>query len=91
MTEPIRLHVSAKRYLCATDPGYLEQLSEASVRGLELQGGPFAPEDVVRFEANAFYTEAVRLRQWDDAAKIPALDVPELREYTELLRRVIRH
>jgi gamma-butyrobetaine dioxygenase len=89
VTEPIRLHVNAKRYLCATDAAYLRQLSEASLRSLELQGGPFSTEDVIHFEANAFHDEAVCLRRWDDAAKIPALQVPGLRDYIDLLRRVM--
>jgi predicted HD phosphohydrolase len=38
---PIRLHVDAKRYLCATDAGYWARLSEDSKRSLELQGGTY--------------------------------------------------
>ena len=40
VSEPVRLHVPAKRYLCATDPDYFRMLSPASVHTLGLQGGP---------------------------------------------------
>jgi gamma-butyrobetaine dioxygenase len=90
VTEPIRLHVVAKRYLCATDCVYLERLSPASLHSLELQGGPLGPEDVVRFEANPYYRDAIRLRWWDDAAKIEAWEVPGLHHYELLLRRLAR-
>src|SRR5262249_35285466 len=46
---PIRLHVAAKRYLCAVEPGYLSALSAASQRSLELQGGPFSPKAAREF------------------------------------------
>ena len=53
VTEPIRLHVAAKRYLCAVDPSYLAGLSPASRLSLKLQGGPMNPDEVAAFEANA--------------------------------------
>ena len=70
VTEPVRLHVAAKRYLCAVDPTYLSKLSPASVQSLALQGGPFGQEEVQEFEANPHYAAAVSLRRWDDEAKI---------------------
>jgi len=88
VTEPVRLHVPAKRYLCATDPAYLSGLSAASVQSLELQGGPFTAEEVHDFEVNPYFREAVRLRRWDDAAKIPGLDVPGLAAYKEVIDKV---
>ncbi len=81
VTDPVRLHVAAKRYLCAVDPGYLARLSPASQWSLELQGGPFDADGVRAFEAEPFYKEAVRLRRWDDQAKIPGLAVPPLGSY----------
>ena len=50
VAEPIRMHVAAKRYLCATDPSYLDELSPASVHSLNLQGGPYSPAEVLEFE-----------------------------------------
>jgi gamma-butyrobetaine dioxygenase len=81
VTEPARLHVAAKRYLCATDPTYAAALSPASVTSLALQGGPMDTAERAAFEANPFHADAVRLRRWDDAAKIPGLPVPPLGHY----------
>jgi [1-hydroxy-2-(trimethylamino)ethyl]phosphonate dioxygenase len=92
VTEPARLHVAAKRYLCATEPGYLALLSPASLQSLALQGGPLTPEEVADFERNPYYRAAARLRHWDDAAKVPGLEVPGLTHYRarieSLLHRV---
>jgi phosphonate degradation associated HDIG domain protein len=81
VTDPVRLHVAAKRYLCAVDPTYLSKLSPASIQSLELQGGPFGPEEIQEFEANPHYRAAVSLRRWDDEAKVPGLEVPGLENY----------
>jgi gamma-butyrobetaine dioxygenase len=89
VTEPVKLHVAAKRYLCAVDPAYFRQLSPASVQSLELQGGPFNAAEIREFEANPFYREAVQLRRWDDAAKIPHLSVPELEHYRPHLEAAV--
>lgn len=90
--EPAYLHVSAKRYLCATDASYLGTLSAASLQSLELQGGPMTPSEIQAFELNEYYREAVALRHWDDKAKIVGLATPPLSTYlqlvnTEALRR----
>ena len=83
--EPVYLHVSAKRYLCAREPGYFEKLSAASVQSLKLQGGPMTAGEVAEFEANEFYREAVALRRWDDEAKVPGWEVPGIEAYRGLL------
>jgi [1-hydroxy-2-(trimethylamino)ethyl]phosphonate dioxygenase len=85
VTETVRLHVSAKRYLCATDPGYIARLSPASLESLELQGGSMNREEVVAFEALPRGSVAVQLRRWDDEAKIPGLQVPGLAHYRAVL------
>ena len=85
VAEPVRLHVIAKRYLCAVDPEYGASLSPASVQSLALQGGPFTEEQAREFEQLPGYGEAVRLRRWDDAAKQQGLGVPGLEEYRGLL------
>jgi phosphonate degradation associated HDIG domain protein len=90
VTEPIRLHVPAKRYLCATDAEYQAQLSPASIQSLVLQGGPFTADEVEAFERNSHFRAAVALRRWDDLAKIPDLDVPPLEHYRPRLERVLR-
>jgi [1-hydroxy-2-(trimethylamino)ethyl]phosphonate dioxygenase len=81
VAEPVRLHVAAKRYLCAVDKSYLARLSPASRTSLKLQGGPFGPAEVAEFERNPFHAAAVRLRHWDDAAKVVGLDVPPFDHY----------
>lgn len=90
--ECVRLHVAAKRYLCATDPDYLGKLSDASVKTLALQGGPMSADEVAAFEANRFFHQATRVRLWDDAAKIPGMVTPPFEHYAPLLQRVVeRH
>jgi phosphonate degradation associated HDIG domain protein len=89
VSEPVRLHVAAKRYLCATDSAYMQQLSAASQTSLKLQGGPFTPAEAAEFEANPHYREAVALRRWDDLAKVPDMQVPTLDHYRERLARVL--
>jgi phosphonate degradation associated HDIG domain protein len=89
VAEPVRLHVAAKRYLCAVDPSYLEQLSEASILSLGLQGGPFSPEEVAAFEASPHCGDAVRLRRYDDYGKIPGLETPPLEHYRPVLERAL--
>jgi len=85
VTAPIALHVRAKRYLCAVDPGYLAVLSPGSVASLERQGGPMDATEVAAFEANPEWEDAVALRRWDDDAKVPDLAVPPARSYRPLL------
>lgn len=89
ITECVRLHVPAKRYLCATDPGYYGKLSEASRHTLSLQGGPMSAAEVAEFETNPFHREAVKVRIWDDGGKDPALTTPPFRHYLPLLQRVV--
>ena len=83
--QPVRLHVPAKRYLCAIDPGYLAQLSPASVRTLELQGGPMSASEVAAFRQEPFCSAAVRVRRWDDQGKQPGLTTPGLAHYRSLI------
>jgi phosphonate degradation associated HDIG domain protein len=71
VVEPVRLHVSAKRYLCATESDYFGKLSPDSVRSLGLQGGPMSADEVEAFRRLPFHAEAVRLRRYDEAAKDP--------------------
>jgi gamma-butyrobetaine dioxygenase len=85
VTEPIRLHVAAKRYLCAAEEGYVDALSPASRESLELQGGPMTPSEVEVFEQTPWAWDALALRRWDDAAKVPGLEVPALDYYRPLL------
>jgi [1-hydroxy-2-(trimethylamino)ethyl]phosphonate dioxygenase len=90
VSQPVRLHVRAKRYLCATDPHYLRQLSSASVHTLQLQGGPMSAHEVRRFESEPFAQDAVRVRRWDDQGKVAGLKTPALGAYVPLIERVAR-
>jgi phosphonate degradation associated HDIG domain protein len=88
----VRLHVAAKRYLCATDPTYFGRLSEASVHTLAVQGGPMPPAEVAAFEREPHFTQAVRVRLWDEAAKDPDAETPPFGHYAPLLQRIVdRH
>ena len=76
VTEPVRLHVAAKRYLCAAEPGYFGLLSAASVYTLSLQGGPMSSAEADAFAAGEYAADAVAVRRGDEAAKDPAAAVP---------------
>lgn len=88
--EPIRLHVDAKRYLCAIDNGYYGRLSADSKRSLQLQGGVFSQEEADAFSRQPYAADAVRLRQWDDAAKDASLATPALEHFLEAVARVMK-
>lgn len=85
VVEPIRLHVEAKRYLCATEPGYHDRLSSASQRSLSLQGGPMTTVEAQSFAAGGHAAAAVALRHWDELAKIPGLETPDLEHFRPYL------
>jgi phosphonate degradation associated HDIG domain protein len=89
VTEPIRLHVASKRYLCAVEPAYLAELSAASRHSLDLQGGPFSPEEAEAFRRLPQAEAAVRLRRYDDIAKLPGAPTPPLEHYRPLLESVL--
>lgn len=90
VAEPVRLHVGAKRYLCATDPEYLSQLSPASVLTLRLQGGMMSADEVAGFEAEPGFREAIVVRRCDDRGKIAGLATRRMEDYSGLLRSLIR-
>jgi phosphonate degradation associated HDIG domain protein len=81
VSEPVRLHVAAKRYLCAVEPDYFGKLSPDSVRSLGLQGGPMSADEVEDFRRNPLHAEAVRLRRYDEAAKDPRAATPDFDHY----------
>ncbi|MFE0463566.1 TauD/TfdA family dioxygenase [Kitasatospora sp. NPDC058965] len=89
VTEPVRLHVAAKRYLCAVEPDYRAALSAASEYTLQVQGGPFAPERAAAFAALPGAADAVAVRRWDDAAKEADHEVPGFGHYRPLLAALL--
>jgi gamma-butyrobetaine dioxygenase len=90
VSEPPRLHVAAKRYLCAVEPDYFHRLSPASVLSLKLQGGPMDAREVAAFEANHHHGDAVRLRRFDETAKVAGLKTPAFDHFRGLLDGLVR-
>jgi phosphonate degradation associated HDIG domain protein len=91
VTEPVRLHVTAKRYLCTIEPAYRQRLSPSSIGSLELQGGLLSLVEIRNFEKNPFCKDAVHLRRWDEQAKLPGLTVPGFEAYRLTLHRLVIH
>jgi phosphonate degradation associated HDIG domain protein len=90
VTEPVRLHVAAKRYLCAADPAYQPGLSPSSLHSLHLQGGPMSEQEVREFEQGPFWQDAVTLRRFDDHGKDPSLHETDLEVFRPALLRSLR-
>ncbi len=90
VTEPVRLHVEAKRYLAAVEPGYYSQLSEASILSLKLQGGVFTPDEAKEFEGRPFAGDAVRLRRWDEEGKEVDAKTPDLAHFYRYVETCLR-
>lgn len=88
MTEPVRLHVAAKRYLATARSGYIDALSEASQISFVLQGGLMSPDELGNFECNPHFDAALRIRLYDDGGKHADWEVPPLESYRPLLLRL---
>ena len=94
VTEPVRLHVLAKRYLCTVEPDYFDQLSEASKFTMRVQGGPMSPEEVEAFAGQPYARDAVELRRCDDLGKAPdvaPLSLADFRDDIEAVDRTLRN
>lgn len=83
VTEPVRLHVAAKRYLATVEPGYFDLLSPASVQSLHLQGGLMKADESARFADERYAEDAVKLRRWDDEGKIVGAKTPDLAHFEQ--------
>ena len=83
----IRAHADAKRYLCATDPGYYDTLSNGSKHTLTLQGGVMTAEEAARAATHPWWTDALRLRRWDDGAKEQGKPTRPLSAWSPLLQK----
>ena len=90
VTEPVRLHVAAKRYLAATEAGYFDQLSDASKLSLSIQGGPMSAEEARSFEAERFFADAIRLRRWDEEGKIVGYEGPTVSYFDPFIRSSLK-
>ncbi len=89
VVEPVRLHVTAKRFLCATDPVYFGRLSPRSQQTLKLQGGPMTTSEVGNFLAQPHYRHAVLLRRWDDEAKIVGKKTKPIEYYAPAIAEAV--
>jgi len=90
VTEPVRLHVAAKRYLCAAEPDYYARLSTDSVRSLALQGGPMSPAEVAAFLDNPHAQSAIALRRYDEGAKVKGLETPPVAHFMPYVAQCLR-
>ncbi len=89
VSEPVRMHVEAKRYLCAIEPDYHDTLSPASQYTLAKQGGPMSSEEADRFIAGPHAKDALRLRRYEDErGKRADVDIPDLSHFRPLLERL---
>jgi len=91
VTEPIRLHVAAKKYLCAVDKQYLARLSAASVQSLLVQGGPMTEAEIETFESSPYHQSAIQVRRYDDDGKVAGLDINPVQNYRDKLRSLLLH
>ena len=89
VTDCVRHHVAAKRYLCATKPEYFGRLSEASVHSLNLQGGPMSKAEAAEFEKNPNLAEIVKVRYLDDAGKQADMKTPPFSHYAPMIQRLV--
>ncbi len=89
ITDCVRFHVAAKRYLCATKPTYFDRLSAASVHSLMLQGGPMTPDEVAVFEQNPNLKQIVAVRYLDDAGKRDDMETPDFWHFAPMVQRMV--
>ena len=90
ITDCVKYHVAAKRYLCATDPDYFAKLSPASVHSLNLQGGPMTADEVAEFEQNPNLQAIVQVRLYDDQGKIAGMETPGFAHFAPMVERVVQ-
>lgn len=89
VTDCVRYHVAAKRYLCATKPSYFKRLSEASIHSLNLQGGPMDADEVAAFENNPNLKEIIKVRYYDEAGKRADLHTKPFAHYAPMVQRIV--
>ena len=89
VTDCVQFHVAAKRYLCATDPSYMDRLSKASIHSLHLQGGPMNTAEIIEFEKNPYLNEILKVRLFDDAGKDPEMKTPPFSYYAPRVQHIV--
>ena len=91
VSQPVRMHVDAKRYLCTVDDNYLASLSEPSLVSFRLQGGKMSEDELTAFRAKPHWEASLELRRWDDAAKVDGLKTPDLAHFLSLVDHVAKN
>ena len=81
----VESHVQAKRYLCYSNSRYYEQLSEASKMTLKFQGGPMTEDEATEFEENPLKNLIIKLRSWDERAKVEGEPIPDINIYRGMI------
>jgi [1-hydroxy-2-(trimethylamino)ethyl]phosphonate dioxygenase len=89
VTDCVRYHVAAKRYLCATKPEYFNRLSAASVHTLGLQGGPMNAAEVAEFRRNPNLDQIIQVRYLDEAGKHANMETPPFAHFAPMVQRVV--
>ncbi|KIC22421.1 (R)-1-hydroxy-2-trimethylaminoethylphosphonate oxygenase [Leisingera sp. ANG-Vp] len=89
ITDCVRYHVAAKRYLCATKPEYFDRLSEASIHSLNLQGGPMNAEEVAEMEKNPNLKQIIAVRYLDEAGKRADMETPDYWHFAPMVQRMV--
>ena len=89
VTDCVRHHVAAKRYLCATDPDYGSRLSRASIHSLNLQGGPMTEDEVADFERQPNLDAILKVRRLDDEGKATGLPTPPFAHFAPMVQRMV--
>ncbi len=89
IVEAVRLHVDAKRYLCAANPEYKDKLSEASITTMAIQGGPMNKREMLAFRRKKGHRIAIRIRAYDDCGKMPEMRRPGLNYYIPKIKKCL--
>lgn len=89
VTDCVRYHVAAKRYLCAAKPDYFNRLSAASVHTLGLQGGPMSDAEVAEFQKNPNLEQIIQVRYLDEAGKHPDMETPDFAHFAPMVQRIV--
>jgi predicted HD phosphohydrolase len=89
VTQCVRHHVAAKRFLCATRPEYFSQLTAASVHSLQLQGGPMNAQEVAQFETNPHLQDIIQVRLLDDGGKVADMKTHNFAYFQNMLQELV--
>jgi predicted HD phosphohydrolase len=69
------------RLISFKNSAYYKQLSDASKRTLNFQGGPMDEKEAKDFEKDEWFPLYITLREWDEKAKVEHIPLPDLGRY----------